>query len=72
MHVTCLTHLVLFDIIALSNNILRILQIHSKLNCDRIENSGLKEKETELHNIRVQRRIHFYGKIKVFYTLRKT
>jgi len=58
MHATCPTHLVLFDIIALSNNILRILQIHSKLNCDRIENSGLKEKVIELHNIRMQGRIH--------------
>jgi hypothetical protein len=58
MHVTCPTHLVLFDIIALSNNILLILQIHNKLNCDRIENSGLKEKVIELHNIRMQGRIH--------------
>ena len=52
MHVTCSTHLVLLDIIALCNNILRLLQIHGKLNCDRIENSGLTEKIIELHNIR--------------------
>jgi len=60
MHVTCPTHLVLFDIIALSNYILHILQIHGKINCDKIEISGQKKKGTELHNIRTKRHILIY------------
>jgi len=58
MHVTCPTLLVLLNIIALSNNILGILQIHGKLNCDSIENSELEEKVIDLHNIRMKHRIH--------------